>query len=154
MNLRRLILPGVFVALVAGTSLATDPPGTSVAPAALLERLDDGAAAPYVLDVRTAEEYVSGHVPGAVNIPYDKLAARLAEVPKDRDVVLYCRSGRRAQIAGEVLADNGYARLAYLQGDMPAWADQGRPVEKPRDPAACAAALASGGPTEQACASN
>jgi len=153
-NLGRLILPGVFVALVAGTALATDPLTTEVSPGALLERLDDGAKAPYVLDVRTADEYVGGHVPGAVNIPHDQIAARLAEVPKDREVVLYCRSGRRAQLAAAVLAENGYARLEHLQGDMPAWADQGRPVEKPRDPAACKAALASGGPTAQACASN
>jgi len=153
-TLRSLILPCVFVALVAGTALATDPPLTQVAPEALVERLDDGATAPYVLDVRTAEEFVAGHVPGAVNIPHDQIPARLAEVPKDRDVVLYCRSGRRAVLAGEVLADNGYARLEHLQGDMLGWVEQGRPVEKPRDAAACLAALTSGKPAEQACASN
>lgn len=154
MNLRRLILPGVFVALVAGTSLATDPQLTPVSPEALVERLDDGAKAPYVLDVRTAEEYVAGHVPGAGNIPHDQLATRLAEVPKDRDVVLYCRSGRRAVLAGEVLADSGYARLEHLQGDIQAWVEQGRPVEKPRDAAACKAALASGKAADEACAPN
>jgi rhodanese-related sulfurtransferase len=153
-NLRSVVLPGVFVALVAANALATDPPITPVSADALIERLDDGAKAPYVLDVRTVDEFVSGHVPGAVNIPHDQLAARLAEVPKDRDVVLYCRSGRRAALAGEVLADNGYARLEHLQGDMLAWTEQGRPVEKPRDAAACAAALAGGKPAEQACASN
>jgi rhodanese-related sulfurtransferase len=152
--LRKLILPGLFAVVVVGTALATDPLTTAVAPDALLERLDDGEKAPYVLDVRTAEEFVSGHVPGAVNIPYDQVASRLAEVPKDRDVVLYCRSGRRAQLAAEVLADKGYSRLQHLQGDMPAWAAQGRPVEKPRDAAACTAALASGGPLQQACVAN
>jgi rhodanese-related sulfurtransferase len=152
--LRKLILPGLFAVVVVGTALATDPLTTAVAPDALLERLDDGEKAPYVLDVRTAEEFVSGHVPGAVNIPYDQVASRLAEVPKDRDVVLYCRSGRRAQLAAAVLADNGYGRLGHLQGDMPAWAGEGRPVEKPRDAVACTAALASRGPTEKACAPN
>jgi rhodanese-related sulfurtransferase len=152
--LRKLILPALFAVMVAGTALATDPLTTAVSPDALLHRLDDGDKAPYVLDVRTTEEYVAGHVPGAVNIPHDQVASRLAEVPKDRDVVLYCRSGRRAQLAAAVLAENGYARLEHLQGDMPAWADQGRPVEKPRDAEACKAALASGGPSQQACASN
>jgi phage shock protein E len=152
--MRSLILPAIFVALVAGTALATDPPITEVAQDALIERLDDGATAPYVLDVRTVEEYVAGHVPGAVNIPHDQVAARLAEVPKDRDVVLYCRSGRRAQLAGQVLAENGYQQLGHLQGDMLAWTEQGRPVEKPRDPAACTAALASGRHADPACASD
>jgi rhodanese-related sulfurtransferase len=148
---RGLIVPAAFLALAAGLSRAGDPPLTPVSQEALIERLDDGAKAPYVLDVRTADEYVSGHVPGAVNIPHDQLASRLAEVPKDRDVVIYCRSGRRAMLAGEVLADNGYARLEHLQGDITAWVDQGRPVEKPRDAAACAKALASGAATAEAC---
>ena len=47
----------------------------------------------FVLDVRTPEEFAAGHVPGAVNVPHDQLASRLAEVPKDKDVVLYCQSG-------------------------------------------------------------
>jgi rhodanese-related sulfurtransferase len=149
-----LILPGVFVALVAGTVLATDPLTTEVSPSALLERLDDGAKAPYVLDVRTSEEFVGGHVPGAVNIPHEQVAARLAEVPKDKDVVLYCRSGRRAAMAAEVLAANGYSRLKYLEGDMPAWIAQGRPVEMPKDATACVAALKGGSADRQACVAN
>ena len=85
----------------------------------------------FVLDVRTPQEYAEGHVPGAVNVPHDQLASRLAEVPKDKDVVLYCKSGRRAGIAADVLAANGYMRLSHLEGDMPAWIEKGRPVEKP-----------------------
>jgi phage shock protein E len=152
--MRRLVIPGVFALLAAGASLATDPVVAPVSQQALIERLDDGPKAPFVLDVRTADEYVAGHVPGAVNIPHDQLASRLAEVPKDRDVVLYCRSGRRVQMAAEVLAGSGYSRLEHLQGDMPAWLDQGRPVEKPRDVAACMAALSGGAPTAKACTAN
>jgi rhodanese-related sulfurtransferase len=85
----------------------------------------------YVLDVRTPQEYAEGHVPGAVNVPYDQLASRLAEVPKDKDVVLYCKSGRRAGIAADVLAANGYKRLSHLEGDMNAWVEKGRPIAKP-----------------------
>jgi rhodanese-related sulfurtransferase len=153
-RLRSLVVPAALLALAAGLSRAGDPPLTPVSQEALIERLDDGAKAPYVLDVRTADEYVSGHVPGAVNIPHDQLASRLAEVPKDRDVVLYCRSGRRVQLAAEVLAGSGHTRLEHLQGDMPAWLDQGRPVEKPRDASACMAALSSGAPTGNACTAN
>jgi len=110
-----------------------------------------GDAAPFVLDVRTPEEFVSGHVPGAVNIPYDQVAARLAEVPKDKDVVLYCRSGRRAGLAGEVLTSNGYTRLQHLEGDIVAWQEKQRPTEVPRDPGGCAEALKQGKSQAEAC---
>jgi rhodanese-related sulfurtransferase len=52
-------------------------------------------------------------------------------VPKDKDVVIYCRSGRRSALAADVLAANGYSRLSHLEGDMNAWVAKGRPVAKP-----------------------
>lgn len=55
----------------------------------LLERVQAGRAT--VLDVRPAEEYAAGHIPGAVSIPLDELAERLAELPADQEVVAYCR---------------------------------------------------------------
>src|SRR3546814_10786784 len=56
---------------------------------------------PLVLDVRTQAEFDAGHVPGAVLIPHDQLAQRLDEVPVDREVVVYCHSGRRATLRSE-----------------------------------------------------
>ena len=97
----------------------------------LLERQSKHPKHLVVLDVRTPQEYAEGHVPGAVNVPHDQLASRLAEVPKDKDVVLYCKSGRRAGIAADVLAANGYTRLSHLEGDMNAWVEKGRPIAKP-----------------------
>jgi phage shock protein E len=135
-----LVLLGAFavVAVVPAAEPATPP---SAAPAAvnmtpmtqeaLLEHQAKHPEHLFVLDVRSPEEFKEVHVPGAVNIPYDQMAARLAEVPKDKDVVLYCRSGRRAGIAADVLAANGYTRLSHLEGDMPAWLEKGRPVERP-----------------------
>jgi rhodanese-related sulfurtransferase len=100
-----------------------------ISPQALLERQAKGDSSLFVLDVRTAEEFAAGHVPGAVNVPYDQVASQLAQIPKDKDVVLYCKSGRRAGLAADVLAANGYTKLEHLQGDMPAWSKEGRPVE-------------------------
>jgi phage shock protein E len=97
----------------------------------LLEHQAKHADHLFVLDVRTPAEYAEGHVPGAVNVPHDQLASRLAEVPRDKDVVLYCRSGRRTALAADVLASHGYTRLSHLEGDMQAWVDRGRRVEKP-----------------------
>jgi len=150
MNARMLSL--VLVAgLASWMAFASDGPLKPMSQQALLARLQADADAPFVLDVRTPEEFVAGHVPGAINIPHDRLAGRLAEVPRDRDVVVYCRSGRRAVMAGEVLAGEGYNRLHHLEGDMIGWADADRPTEKPQDPEACRAALARAEPAPRAC---
>jgi phage shock protein E len=122
------------LALLACAAVAGEPPAAT--PAAtmtqeqLVEHLSKHPEHLFVLDVRTPQEYAEGHVPGAVNVPHDQLASRLAEVPKDKDVVVYCRSGRRSALAMDVLAANGYRRVSHLEGDMQAWLAGGRPVEK------------------------
>lgn len=130
-----ILLP-VVGALVASLALAGEPDAaaakvTSMTQEQLLEHLAQHPHHVWVLDVRTPAEYAEGHVPGAVNVPHDQLASRLAEVPKDKDVVLYCRSGRRAALAADVLAAHGYTRLSHLEGDIQAWVEKGQPVEKP-----------------------
>jgi len=84
-----------------------------------------------IVDVRTPDEFAQGHVPGAVNIPVDQIGKRLSELQsaKQKDVVLYCRSGRRAGQAAEVLKTNGFNKLMHLEGDMPQW-EAKFPVEK------------------------
>ncbi len=101
--------------------------------AVLIERIDAGDA-PVILDVRTAAEYAEGHVPGAINISHDELAERLAEIESARDVelVVYCRSGRRAGIAEALLTEQGFTNLEHLEGDMLGWAAAERPTGKPK----------------------
>lgn len=140
--------------LVAAVAVAGDPAPTPVTADQVHERQQQKDASLYVLDVRAPEEYAAGHVPGAVNIPHDQIASRLAEVPKDKDVVLYCRSGRRSALAAEVLAGSGYDRLQLMQGDMPGWMAKDRPVEMPRDQAACVAALKAGAKAPPECSGN
>lgn len=84
-----------------------------------------------ILDVRTPEEFATGHVPGAVNIPHTEIEARLQEVRRagDVDVVVYCRSGRRAGIAEMILREAGFRRLLHLEGDMLGWLEENLPVE-------------------------
>ena len=150
MNLRVLLLASL-AGTVTWAAVGADPALAPLSQEELLARIAAGAEAPFVLDVRTPEEFVTGHVPGAVNIPYDQLAGHLAEVPKDRDVVLYCRSGRRAQLAAETLGSQGYTRLQHLEGDIAAWQANQRPMDTPREPAACAAALKAGQAGAEAC---
>ena len=130
----RTLLP-IIGALIASVALAGEPttPATKVTSMTQEQLLEHQAKHPqhlFVLDVRTPAEYAEGHVPGAVNVPHDQVVSRLAEIPKDKDVVLYCRSGRRAGLAADVLAAHGYSRLSHLEGDMQAWTEAGRPVQK------------------------
>jgi rhodanese-related sulfurtransferase len=148
----RILSLTLLAAAFAWVAARADGPLPLVSQDDLLARLRSGADAPFVLDVRSPAEFAAGHVPGAANIPHDQVAARLAEVPKDRDVVLYCRSGRRTELAGEALAASGYTRLQHLDGDIAAWADKQRPMEVPRDPKACVAALEAGQSRPAACA--
>jgi len=85
-----------------------------------------------VLDVRTPEEYSQGHVPGAINISHTTIKDNLAKLMtyKNKKIVVYCRSGRRAGFAAEILAKNGFKNLYHLDGDMNGWAKAGLPIEK------------------------
>ena len=80
-----------------------------------------------VVDVRSADEFQGGHVPGAINIPHDQIAARSAEVgPKGEPVLLYCRSGRRSGIAAAELVKQGFTAVY----DFKTISDWPGPVEK------------------------
>ena len=70
------------------------------------------------IDVRTPAEYQSGHLENAVNIPYDEIAQRINEVvaTKDKNINLYCGSGKRAELARKALADLGYTQVTNAGG--------------------------------------
>ena len=82
------------------------------------EDYPDCAANVTLLDVRTPAEYQAWHIPGAVLLPYTELRHRLDEVPRDKPVYAYCRSGFRSYIAYCVLKQNGWDQVAFLAGGM------------------------------------
>ncbi len=92
-----------------------------------------GASSPIpfmMLDVRTAKEYHQGHLAGAVLIPVQGLAQRLAEVPKDKQVYVYCHSGVRSARAAALLAEHGFTNIENMVGGIEAWKQAGYPVER------------------------
>lgn len=95
---------------------------TDISQDALMQRIKADHAQ-LILDVRSPEEYKGGHIPGAINIPHDQLGSRLAEIVshKNKEVVLYCRSGRRVAIAADILQSAGFSKLLHLDGDMYDW---------------------------------
>ncbi len=94
----------------------------------LLERLRDGSVV--VLDVRPEEEYRAGHIPGALSVPVDALEAALKSLPRDREIVAYCR-GPYCVFSDEAVAflkARGYRARRLRQG-LPDWRATGMPVE-------------------------
>ena len=86
---------------------------------------------PFVfLDVRTADEYEAGHIPGAMNISVQTLADHLVKVPKDKRLYVYCRSGNRSTVASKLLADAGFNNVENFKGSMRAWTAAKYPIEK------------------------
>ena len=74
-----------------------------------------------VIDVRTPAEYKQGHVPGAILIPLNELANRQSEVPKDKKVLLICRSGSRSAQANAMLQRQGFTNTYSVKGGMLDW---------------------------------
>jgi rhodanese-related sulfurtransferase len=66
------------------------------------------AQRPFLLDVRTADEFAAGHLPTALNIPVDDLRSRLNELPRDRPIAAYCQVGQRGYIATRILRQAGF----------------------------------------------
>ena len=99
------------------------PASGEITPEQLKKRIDAGENL-YVLDVRNPNEFQICRIPGTVFLPLPELPARFAEVPKDREVVVHCKSGMRSAKAIEFLKGQGYTRLLNLTGGILGWAEK------------------------------
>ena len=85
----------------------------------------DGKQAHTLVDVRTAEEFSSGYIPGAINIAVQELSGKLNKIPKDKPVVVYCRSGNRSAHAAQTLLAAGYSGGLRPGWHLMEWSRQG-----------------------------
>ena len=108
----------------AGTNTSSLPSEISVSDA--YTKYQSGA---FVLDVRTQEEWNEFHAPNTTLIPLDQLPARLNEVPKDREIVVVCRSGNRSQEGRDILLNAGFQQVSSMTGGLNEWRDSGYPIE-------------------------
>jgi rhodanese-related sulfurtransferase len=96
------------------------------------------AAADVLIDVREADEFAAGHIPGAVHASRGLLEFKLGSNPelssRDLRIVLYCKTSGRAALAACSLHDMGYLFVKSLGGGFDAWVGAGKPVAKPRLP--------------------
>lgn len=91
-----------------------------------------------LLDVREADEYAAGHLPGAMHASRGMLEFKLSNSPelssRDLKIVLYCKTSGRAALAACALHDMGYVQVKSISGGFDAWSAAGKPVVKPSLP--------------------
>ncbi|MCU0926839.1 MAG: rhodanese-like domain-containing protein [Hydrogenophaga sp.] len=95
-------------------------------------------AADVLIDVREADEFAAGHLPGAIHASRGMLEFKLSGNPalaaRDIQVVLYCKTSGRAALAAAAMQDMGYLNVKSIAGGFDAWAAAGKPVHKPEQP--------------------
>jgi phage shock protein E len=92
-------------------------------------RFMDGKQPHTLVDVRSAEEFQGGYIPGAINIAVHELSGKLSKIPRDKPVIVYCRSGNRSAHAAQSLLAAGYTEV-YDLGGLFEWSRQGLPVKR------------------------
>lgn len=94
--------------------------------------------ADFLIDVREADEFHEGHIPGAVNIPRGILEFKLTNAPSLEDrglnLVIYCKNSGRAALSARVMKEMGYTNVQSISGGIEAWQAAGKPVVKPSLP--------------------
>jgi rhodanese-related sulfurtransferase len=97
----------------------------ALAPQAAVELIEAGAT---LIDVRRPYEFEAGHLEGARNVEMNELTAHADEIPRERPVVFYCRTGNRSSMAADAFHQAGYD-AHNLAGGIEAWSAEGRSLE-------------------------
>jgi rhodanese-related sulfurtransferase len=118
-----IILLAVAVYLVARPKSVLP---TEISPAQAYQKYQQGA---FFLDVRSQEEWIQTHIAGSTLIPLDELQNRLGDLPRDRDIVVVCLSGKRSKDGMTILQQAGFSRASCMTGGLTAWKAAGYPLE-------------------------
>ncbi len=102
-----------------------------IASAELKAKMDAGDSVE-ILDIRSDAELAQGVLPNAQHLPMHLIPLKMADLPKDREVVLYCRSGARSYQACAYLAQQGVQNVVNLRGGIIDWASQGFEIGRPQ----------------------
>ena len=81
-----------------------------------------------LLDVRARKEFDQGHITGSINISHTEIPNRLVDIPNGKDIIIYCRSGKRAMIAANLLSKHDYRHVYHLHGDILLWVENNHPL--------------------------
>ncbi|VVB96707.1 Thiosulfate sulfurtransferase GlpE [uncultured archaeon] len=92
------------------------------------EMIDSGNV--FILDVRTQEEYDTGHIKNSTLIPVQVLDKKLNELPRDKKILVYCKSGGRSAQASGILVNDGFKEIYNMKGGITDWTNAGYEVIK------------------------
>jgi len=121
-----LLFGAIAVSACASSAPATIATVEWISPSAYNQEFGSGEAH-FLIDVRTPDEYVSGHIEGAVNMPVENLSQHLDEVPGDVPLIVYCRTGNRSATAAQILVNAGFSPVFDL-GGIQTWISAGYPI--------------------------
>ncbi|MFZ5650577.1 MAG: rhodanese-like domain-containing protein [Bacillota bacterium] len=113
----------ILLALLSGCSQNSADQGyKNIGPKELQQMVQNDGKNLFLLDVREPYELEeTGYIPGAVNIPTGQVAEKISDLPKDKKLVIYCRSGRRSAEAAKFLSGKGYGNVYNLEGGILDW---------------------------------
>ena len=123
--LRVMVLVTLTSGLLAACQSNTVPLPKEVSIAEAVSLRNDGA---FVLDVRQPEEWNEYHVPGSTLIPLGELEARAKELPRDKKILVVCRSGNRSATGRDILLRAGFSSVTSLAGGLSQWKAAGHPT--------------------------
>lgn len=126
--MKRVLMIAVFSILAMTVSACSSQAVSLISPDNYVSQYVESSTDHILIDVRTPQEFDSGYIDGAVNIPLDQLEMRLAEIPSDIPVVVYCRSGNRSAQAATILSQNDYTEI-YDLGGVISWTAAGYPLQ-------------------------
>ena len=133
----------VFLLFISAHAVRRAEAGADIITVEQAHKKLSGKNPPLLLDVRTKAEFEGGHIRGTRRIIVDKFVRgeyekELGKIAKDAPIIVYCRSGRRSDIAQSILVKDGFTNIKNLDGGVLAWAKAGLPLvkgpEKEREP--------------------
>jgi phage shock protein E len=117
----------VVLLILAGNKNSSSKLAETISPQDAYTLYQKGEA--FFLDVREVDEWNEYHAPNTTLIPLGELAARVNEVPKDKKIVVVCRSGNRSDQGRDILKQAGFTNVTSMDGGLKTWRDLGYPIE-------------------------
>jgi rhodanese-related sulfurtransferase len=120
-----LVVVGIVYLALPKTTAESGKMATEVSVDEASKLRDQGA---FILDVREQSEWVQFHIPGATLVPLGSLPQELAKVPKDKMIVVVCRTGHRSAQGRDILLKAGYSNVTSMAGGVTEWQAKGLPI--------------------------